>query len=104
MSDTIKIHSPHELVTTIPALLGFQPQEDLVALWLRDPDGVLTWTMRVDIDLPSRPGGLSARRGGDGGRGRCGGRGAISLCPSEDGRHDLAENAHGLLLVGCRSI
>jgi hypothetical protein len=53
MSDTIKINSPHELVTTVPALLGFQPEEDLVALWLRDPDGVLTWTMRVDIDLPS---------------------------------------------------
>jgi hypothetical protein len=53
MSDTIKIHSPNELVSTIPALLGFEPEEDLVALWLRDPDGVLTWTMRVDIGLPS---------------------------------------------------
>lgn len=53
MSDTIKIHSPHELASTVPALLGFQPQEDLVALWLRDPDGALTWTLRVDIDLPS---------------------------------------------------
>lgn len=46
---SISIHSPHQLIGAVPALLGFQPEESIVILGLRDK-GVL-WVLRTDVDL-----------------------------------------------------
>ncbi|CAB4925431.1 unannotated protein [freshwater metagenome] len=37
---SISIHSPHQPIEAVPALLGFQPEEPIVILGLRDK-GVL---------------------------------------------------------------
>jgi len=46
---SVSIHSPHQLIGAVAALLGFQPEESIVILGLRDK-GVL-WVLRTDVDL-----------------------------------------------------
>jgi hypothetical protein len=52
MSEALTLTSPTDVVSAIPALLGFHPSDSLVALWL-DPDrGRLVCTMRTDLGTP----------------------------------------------------
>jgi len=46
---SISIHSPHQLIGAVPALLGFQPEESIVILGLRDKG--VSWVLRTDVDL-----------------------------------------------------
>ena len=48
---TVRVSSPGELVSMIPNLLGFSPQDSLVVLLLAD-EGSLVCTMRVDLSTP----------------------------------------------------
>ena len=46
---TVRVSSPGELVSMIPNLLGFSPEDSLVVLLLTD-EGSLVCTMRVDLN------------------------------------------------------
>jgi Domain of unknown function (DUF4192) len=48
---TVRVSSPGELVSMIPSLLGFSPQDSLVVL-LFAGEGSLVCTMRVDLNTP----------------------------------------------------
>ena len=47
----VRVSSPGELVSMIPNLLGFSPEDSLVVLLLAD-EGSLVCTMRVDLNTP----------------------------------------------------
>ena len=48
---TVRVSSPGELVSMIPNLLGFSPEDSLVVLLLAE-EGSLVCTMRVDLNTP----------------------------------------------------
>ena len=53
MNVPVVLRSPGEVVAAIPALLGFQPNDSLVALWTYAGAGTLVCTVRLDLDTPS---------------------------------------------------
>jgi len=46
---TMSLRTPGALVASLPYLLGFQPADDLVAVWIKD--GKILVTQRADLDL-----------------------------------------------------
>lgn len=50
MSDHTTLASPGDVVAAVPALIGFQPERSLVALWLSVPAGTLICAVRLDLD------------------------------------------------------
>jgi hypothetical protein len=53
MNVPVVLRSPGEVVAAIPALLGFHPNDSLVALWTYAGAGTLVCTVRLDLDTPS---------------------------------------------------
>ena len=53
MSDRVVLRSPAQVVATIPALLGFQPADSLVILYLSTESDTLACTLRLDLDTPT---------------------------------------------------
>ena len=53
MSDHTILTSPGDVAAAVPALIGFQPERSLVALWLSVPAGTLICTVRLDLDTPA---------------------------------------------------
>ena len=47
----VRIASPTQLIASIPAVLGFHPEESLVALWV-DKIGELVFSIRFDLEMP----------------------------------------------------
>jgi hypothetical protein len=53
MNVPVVLRSPGEVVAAIPALLGFHPNDSLVARWTYAGAGTLVCTVRLDLDTPS---------------------------------------------------
>jgi hypothetical protein len=53
MNVPVILRGPGEVVAAIPALLGFHPNDSLVALWTSAGAGTLVCTVRLDLDTPS---------------------------------------------------
>lgn len=51
--DRLSLRSPDALLSALPYLLGFHPQESVVAVWLRD--GRLLLTQRIDLPGADTP-------------------------------------------------
>jgi len=55
MNVPVVLRSPGEVVAAIPALLGFHPNDSLVALWTSAGTGTLVCTVRLDLVLGHAP-------------------------------------------------
>jgi hypothetical protein len=53
VNQPVILRSPGDVVAAIPALLGFHPNDSLVALWTQAGEGTLVCTVRLDLDTPS---------------------------------------------------
>ena len=53
MSDRVVLRSPAQVVATVPALVGFQPADSLVILYLSTQSDTLACTLRLDLDTPT---------------------------------------------------
>lgn len=53
MSDRIVLRGPADVVLAVPSLLGFQPEQSLVGLWLSEEDSSVICTVRLDLETPT---------------------------------------------------